>query len=60
MDLQTWKTQKDAGKIIVNDIVVSKNYLHEHEIKVMNRVVSILLDFAENLVNRGMTFSMSD
>lgn len=60
MGLQTWKTQKDGGKIIISDIVISKNYLHEHEIKELNRIVSMLLDYAENLVNRGMTFTMSD
>jgi len=60
MGLNTWKTQKDGGKIIISDIIISKNYLYEHEIKELNRIVSMLLDYTENLVSRSMTFTMSD
>lgn len=60
MGLNTWSTQGDGGKIIIKDIIVSKNYLKEDEIKTLNRVVSMFLDYAENLVERKVRMSMSD
>ena len=60
MGLTTWSNQKQGGKIIVRDIVVSKNYLSEQEIKSLNRIVSMFLDYAENLVERKIKMSMAD
>jgi len=60
MGLQTWKTQKSGGKIIIRDIVISKNYLFENELKELNRLVNMLLDYAENLVERVETFTMAE
>ena len=60
MGLTTWSAQKDGGKIIVRDIIVSKNYLFESEVKTLNRIVSMFLDFAENLVERRVKMSMAD
>ncbi len=36
-----------------NDITVGKNYLNKHEADELNRLVTMYLDFAENLVKRN-------
>ena len=46
MGLTTWKNAP-AGPVRKADVVVAKNYLHEDEIRELNRVVSAYLDFAE-------------
>ncbi len=60
MGLTNWKAQAIGGKVIVRDIIVSKNYLKENEINSLNRIVSMFLDYAENLVERKVTMSMQD
>src|SRR3989304_4567745 len=47
MGLQTWKNAP-KGKILKTDVTVAKNYLIEKEIKDLERVVSMHLDYAEN------------
>ena len=46
MGLQTWKKSPD-GKILKSDVSIAKNYLSEKEIKALERVVSMYLDYAE-------------
>jgi len=60
MGLSTWKNQKGGGKIIKADTHIAKNYLAEEEISNLNRLVSMFLDFAENLANKGKRMSMKD
>ncbi|MBL1405005.1 MAG: virulence RhuM family protein [Rhizobiales bacterium] len=60
MGLTTWKQQKGGGKIVKNDIGVAKNYLAEGEIEDLNRLVSMFLDYAENLAQKGKRMSMKD
>jgi hypothetical protein len=45
MGLQTWK-KAPSGKILKSDVSVAKNYLIEPEIKELERIVSMYLDYA--------------
>ena len=59
MGLATWKKAPD-GKIVKTDVVVAKNYLIEKEIKELNRVVTMYLDYAENQAERQKALYMKD
>lgn len=59
MGLQTWKNSPD-GKILETDVVVAKNYLFEEELKELNNLVSMYLDFAERQVKLGHIISMQE
>lgn len=59
MGLQTWKNAPD-GKILETDVTVAKNYLSEEEIKELNNLVSMYLDFAERQVKLGHIISMQE
>jgi len=59
MGLQTWKNAPD-GKIIKSDVSIAKNYLHEKEIKELERIVSMYLDYAENQAARQIPMKMAD
>ncbi len=59
MGLQTWKNAPD-GKILETDVVIAKNYLSEEEIRELNNLVSMYLDFAERQVKLGHIISMQE
>ena len=59
MGLQTWKNAPD-GKILETDVTIAKNYLNEEEIKELNNLVSMYLDFAERQVKLGHIISMKE
>jgi hypothetical protein len=59
MGLTTWKKAPD-GKILKSDVVIAKNYLNEKEIKFLNRIVTMYLDYAENQAERGIPMTMAD
>lgn len=59
MGLQTWKNAPD-GKILETDVVIAKNYLSKEEIKELNNLVSMYLDFAERQVKLGHIISMQE
>ncbi|MCK4840670.1 MAG: virulence RhuM family protein, partial [Methylococcales bacterium] len=59
MGLQTWKKSPD-GKILKSDVSIAKNYLSETEIKELERVVSMYLDYAENQAARNIPMKMAD
>jgi hypothetical protein len=59
MGLQTWKNSP-SGKILKSDIGIAKNYLIEKEIKELERVVSMYLDFAELQASRQIPMKMTD
>jgi len=59
MGLTTWKNAAKGGKIIKTDIGVAKNYLTQEETEALNRLVSMYLDYAENLVQRGVALKMA-
>ncbi|MEO6326478.1 MAG: virulence RhuM family protein [Thermoanaerobaculia bacterium] len=59
MGLTTWKNAP-KGKILKNDVSVAKNYLIEREIKELERIVSMYLDYAENQAARQIPMKMAD
>lgn len=59
MGLNTWKKAPDV-KILKSDVVIAKNYLNEKEIKSLNRIVTMYLDYAENQAERGIPMTMED
>lgn len=60
MGLMNWSNQKTGGKIYSTDITVSKNYLKKQELTELQRIVSMFLDYAENLVSREITLTMDE
>jgi hypothetical protein len=59
MGLTTWKNAPH-GKILKPDVAVAKNYLTEKEIKSLDRIVSMYLDYAEDQAERKMPMTMED
>ena len=59
MGLTSWKNEKKGGKILKTDVSVAKNYLNEAELIELNRVVTIYLDFAENMARRQKEMKMT-
>ncbi|ALU27948.1 virulence RhuM family protein [Myroides odoratimimus] len=58
--LTSWKNEKQGGKILKSDVVVAKNYLNIEELTELNRLVSVYLDFAENMAKRQKAMKMTD
>jgi len=56
MGLTTWK----GDKVRKGDITVAKNYLTEKEIKSLNRIVTMYLDYAEDQAERRNPMHMKD
>jgi hypothetical protein len=56
MGLTTWK----AGEVRKSDVTIAKNYLNEQEIRELNRIVSMWLDFAEDQARRRRQVFMKD
>lgn len=59
MGLKTYKNAPD-GKVIKKDTTVAKNYLEEKELKDLNRLVTMYLDFAELQAERQIAMKMQD
>jgi len=59
MGLKTWKNAP-KGKILKSDVIIAKNYLEEKEIKELERIVSMYLDYAENQAARQIPMKMTD
>jgi len=59
MGLTTWRNAP-GGKIMKSDVGVAKNYLSENEIKDLERIVSMYLDYAENQAARQKPMKMTD
>ncbi|HRH70188.1 MAG TPA: virulence RhuM family protein [Flavobacteriales bacterium] len=57
MGLTTWKNAPD-GKVLKSDTGVAKNYLTEAELKALNRIVTMYLDYAENQAERQIPMTM--
>jgi hypothetical protein len=58
MGLTTWKNAPD-GKVLKSDVSIAKNYLQEEEIKALERIVSMYLDYAENQAARQIPMKMT-
>ncbi len=59
MGLTTWR-KAPAGKILKTDIRVAKNYLKADELKSLNHIVDMYLDYAEFQTSRGRAMTMRD
>ncbi len=59
MGLTTWKNSPN-GKILKSDISVAKNYLNEEELSLMNRIVTMFIDYAELMASDNVLMSMQD
>ena len=59
MGLTTWKNAPE-GRILKSDVTVAKNYLNEDELKSLERVVGMYLDYAENQASRQIAMKMVD
>ncbi len=60
MWLKTWSKSKQEWKIVKSDVSVAKNYLTEEEISELNRIVSMYLDYAENMAKKKTPMKMVD
>jgi len=59
MGLKTWKNAP-GRRILKSDVTVAKNYLQENEIKALERIVGMYLDYEENQASRQIPMSMAD
>lgn len=59
MGLTTWKNAPH-GSIRKSDVAVAKNYLTEDELRELNRVVTMYLDYAEDQARRRRPMHMQD
>jgi len=59
MGLTTWKNSP-KGKILKSDVSVAKNYLEFKEVDLLNRVVTMYLDYAELQISRRIPMTMED
>jgi len=59
MGLTTWRNAPQ-GKILKPDVVVAKNYLTQKELKSLDRIVTMYLDYAEDQAERGIPMTMRD
>lgn len=59
MGLTTWK-DAPLGKIQKFDVAVAKNYLTEHEMAQLSRLVNAYLDVAEDMAQRKIPMTMQD
>jgi len=59
MGLKTWKNSPE-GKVLKSDVTVAKNYLNEKELKDLNRIVTMYLDYAENQAEKQNPMRMEE
>jgi hypothetical protein len=59
MGLTTWR-KAPKGKILKTDVRVAKNYLSAKELKSLNHIVDMYLDYAELQASRGRLMKMRD
>ena len=57
--LTTWKNAPD-GPIRKSDVIVAKNFLGEDELRELNRVVTMYLDYAEDQARLHIPMAMKD
>ncbi len=59
MGLTTWKNAPN-GDVRKPDVSIAKNYLSQDEIKNLNEIVTMYLDYAERQAKRGQVMYMKD
>lgn len=57
--LMSWKNSP-KGAIRETDVVIAKNFLQEKELDLLNRIVTMYLDYAEMQAKRGILMKMKD
>ncbi|MCU7614294.1 virulence RhuM family protein [Chryseobacterium sp. GMJ5] len=60
MGLTSWKNEKKGGKILKTDVHIAKNYLTEDEIRELNMLITMYLDFADSMARRNKALRMVD
>lgn len=59
MGLTTWKEAPD-GMIYKYDVSIAKNYLNEDELKKLNNLTNLFLDYAESMAEDEQVMKMKD
>ena len=59
MGLTTWKEAPD-GMIYKYDVSIAKNYLNENELKKLNNLTTLFLDYAETMAEEEQVMKMKD
>lgn len=59
MGLTNWKNSPN-GKIMATDVITAKNYLTKEELKSLERIVTMYLDYAEDQAERHIQMTMED
>lgn len=59
MGLTSWK-HSPKGPIRKTDVFIAKNYLNKKELKSLNRIVTMYLDYAEHQAEKGIPMTMRD
>lgn len=59
MGLTSWENAPH-GKIVKTDVVIAKNYLKEHELESLGRIVNAYLDLAEDRAKRQIPMTMDE
>jgi hypothetical protein len=59
MGLTSWRNSPE-GKVRKSDVSIVKNYLTAEELKPLNRIVTMYLDYAEDQAERGNVITMKD
>ncbi len=59
MGLTTWK-EAPNGMIYKYDVSIAKNYLNETEIKQLNNLTTLFLDYAESMAEENQVMTMKD
>jgi len=57
--LTSWKNSP-KGAIRKTDVSIAKNYLDEKELNLLNRIITMYLDYAEMQAQKGMVMYMND
>lgn len=59
MGLTSWR-HAPHGKILKPDVIIAKNYLTEKELRSLDRIVTMYLDYAEDMSERHIPMTMRD
>ena len=59
MGLTTWR-KAPKGKIYKSDVIIAKNYLQKEELKMLNHIVDMYLDYAEFQASKAKPMYMRD
>ena len=57
MGLTNWRNSHN-GKIMASDVIIAKNYLTKEELKALERIVTMYLDYAEDMCERHIPMTM--